>query len=91
MTLLSPKQLCEYDARAFHTDEVWKRWKQIYDEAMTFRKSLKGKPTDEQREQLNANADWIDFCDRTLWHSTSQAKLGLCVCKSCDERRKGTK
>jgi hypothetical protein len=90
-TQYTPKQLCELDAREFLEDDTWKRWKQMYDDAMAFRKTLKGKPTDEQRLQLEANASWIDFCDRVLWHSARQAASGRCVCKTCDERRKGTK
>jgi hypothetical protein len=86
-----PRQLCELDARDFHTEEVWKRWKTMYDEAMAYRKTLKGKPTDEQRLQLEANASWIEFCDRVMWHSPRMASHGRCVCKTCDERRKGTK
>ena len=86
MTQLTARQIGEYDARAFLGEDTWKRWKLMYDEAMAFRKTLKGKPTDEQREQLNANAEWIDFCDRVLWPSVM---LGpRCVCKSCDEKRK---
>lgn len=83
------KQLCELDAREFLEEETWKRWKAMYDECMAFRKTLKGKPTDEQRLQLDMNNGWIDFCDRVLWHSARQAKSNKCVCKSCDERRQG--
>lgn len=83
------KQLCELDAREFLEEETWKRWKAMYDECMAFRKTLKGKPTDEQRLQLDMNNGWIDFCDRVLWHSARQAKSSKCVCKSCDERRQG--
>lgn len=86
---IAPKQLCDLDAREFLEDDVWKRWKALYDEAMAFRKTLKGKPTDEQRAQLDANAEWIDFCDRVLWHSARMAAHNRCVCKTCDERRKG--
>jgi len=90
-TPMSLKQLAELDAREFLEEETWKRWKVLYDEAMAYRKTLKGKPTDEQREQLNANAEWIDFCDRALWHSARLAKTNKCPCKSCDEVRKGKK
>ncbi len=82
------KQLCELDARDFMEEEVWKRWKVLYDEAMAYRKTLKGKPTDEQRLQLEINADWIALCDTVLWHSTRMASSNRCVCRSCDLKRK---
>lgn len=82
------KQLCELDARDFLEEETWKRWKVLYDEAMSYRKTLKGKPTDEQREMLTANAEWIAFCDTTLWHSARMAAYNKCVCRSCDLKRK---
>jgi len=88
MQQYTARQIGELDARAFLEEETWKRWKLMYDECMAFRKTLKGKPTDEQREQLNANAAWIDFCDRVLWHSSSLATYNRCVCKTCDENRK---
>lgn len=88
MTMFTPKQLCEFDVRDFLGEEDWKKWKMAYDDAMAFRKTLKGKPTDEQRLQLQMNAEWIDFCDRVLWHSARQASHGRCVCKTCNERRK---
>ncbi len=84
----SDKQLCELDAREFLEEDNWKRWKVLYDEAMAFRKTLKGKPTDEQRVQLEANADWIAFCDTVLWHSARMASRNRCVCRSCDLKRK---
>lgn len=82
------KQLCELDAREFLEEETWKRWKVLYDEAMGYRKTLKGKPTDEQREMLTANAEWIAFCDTILWHSARMAAYNKCVCRSCDLKRK---
>lgn len=90
-TPIGLKQLAELDAREFLEEETWKRWKVMYDEAMAYRKSLKGKPTDEQRLQLDANAEWIDFCDRVLWHSARLQREKICPCKGCDEARKGKK
>jgi hypothetical protein len=87
MTTIPDRQLCELDARDFLTDEVWKQWKTKYDEAMAYRKTLKGKPTEEQREQLTANAEWIDFCDRTLWHSSKMSTHNRCTCKTCAEKK----
>lgn len=85
---VSIRQLCENDARDFLGDETWKRWKAMYDECMSFRKNLKGKPTEEERLQLQINADWIRFCDTALWHSARQAEYGRCSCASCDKIRK---
>jgi len=82
------KQLCELDARDFLEEETWKRWKVQYDEAMAYRKTLKGKPTDEQRIQLDINNDWIAFCDTVLWHSARMAASDRCVCRTCDLKRK---
>ena len=86
--IYTDKQLCELDAREFLEDETWKRWKALYDECMSYRKTLKGKPTDEQRAQLDANAEWIAFCDTLLFHSVRMAAYNRCVCRSCDFVRK---
>lgn len=80
------RELCELDARDFLEEDTWKRWKQKYDEAMAFRKTLKGKPTDEQRLQLEMNSEWIMFCDTILWHSVRMGPK--CVCRKCDLKRK---
>lgn len=82
------RQLCELDARDWLGEEYWKFWKLEYDNAMAYRKTLKGKPTEEQRVILEINAQTIDFCDRLLWHSARMARDDRCVCKSCDEQRK---
>lgn len=91
MAELSLRQQSELDAKEFLTPEVWNRWKALYDEAMAYRKTLKGKPTDEQRAQLDANAEWISFCDHILWHSARLAAFNRCSCKSCTEKRKKLK
>lgn len=87
-TSVPARQLCENDARSFLGEETWKRWKAEYDTCMSFRKTLKGKPTEEQRAQLQANAEWIQFCDVVLWHSTRLAQSGRCTCAMCDQERK---
>ena len=87
-TPVPTRQLCENDARAFLGEETWKRWKNEYDECMAFRKTLKGKPTDEERMKLQLNAEWIQFCDTALWHSARQAAFDRCTCASCDKKRK---
>jgi hypothetical protein len=84
----SDKELCEFDARDFLGDGTWKRWKLLYDDCMAYRKTLKGQPTDEQREQLAANKAWIEFCDHILWHSFTMARRERCICRACDLKRK---
>lgn len=86
MRKLSSREIAEAHAREFLGDETWKRWKLQYDECMAFRKSLKGKPTDEQRLQLATNAAWITFCDYVLWHSSILAAHGKCECAGCQKK-----
>lgn len=86
-TQIGDKQLCENDARSFLEDSVWKAWKTDYDSLMAFRKTIKGKPTEEQLVTLEMNKIWIAFYDTVLVHSAAMASHGRCVCKSCAERR----
>jgi hypothetical protein len=51
----------EQECRDFLGDETWKRWKTDYDTLMAFRKTLKGKPTPEQRLILEMNNAFISF------------------------------
>ena len=88
-TPIGAKQRCELDARAFLEDDVWRRWKTDYDELMAFRKTIKGKPSDEQMVTLEMNKTWIAFYDTVLWHSAGMTDHGKCVCKSCAEKRQG--
>ena len=87
MTQMSERQIAELDARDFLEEDTWKRWKQMYDECMAYRKTLKGKPTEEQREQLAANNMWIEFCDHILWHSARLAAHNRCRCSKCTQAR----
>lgn len=84
---INNRQRGEIDARTFLGDETWRKWKQDYDELMAFRKSLKGKPTDEQRATLEMNAIWIAHYDTVLWHSAWLAQTDRCACATCDRRR----
>ena len=65
---LTPKQIGEYEAKAFLGEECWVKHKQIYDEMLSYRKSLKGKPTDEQRATLELDRLWIDFYSKVLYN-----------------------
>lgn len=91
-TPLTPRQIGEYDARDFLGEETWKRWKLHYDWCMAYRKTLKGKPTEEQREILTENAEWIEFYGSVLFHSPRLARAnnnpgGLCACTRCGQLR----
>lgn len=50
------------DARVFFGDEEWRRMKTDYDELMRFRKTIKGKPDDATRLQLDLNNQWLARC-----------------------------
>lgn len=86
---LNAKQIGEYERRDFLTDEVWKRWKLEYDRCMAYRKTLKGKPTEEERANIDANAMMIEFYGSVLFHSVVLAQKNLCVCTRCGQRRAG--
>lgn len=81
--MISPKQRGEIESRQFLGDEVWKEWKLDYDQCMAFRKSIKGKPTEEQMALIKMNAAFIDFYNSVLFHSPTLAKWGKCVCQRC--------
>lgn len=83
----SDKQICEADAREFIGDETYLSWLRDYEQLMAFRKTIKGKPTDEQRIQLQMNNEWIAFYDRVLKHSARMAKQYRCICAGCAKTR----
>jgi hypothetical protein len=87
MTMLNAKQIGEFEARDFLGDETWKRWKTDYDNCMAYRKTIKGKPTEEQMVILTMNAAFIEFYGSVLFHSVMKAKTGMCACKRCGQRR----
>jgi hypothetical protein len=84
---LNARQIGEIESRAFLSEEIWKAWKIDYDNCMAYRKTLKGKPTDEQRIQLEINAGSIEFYGSVLFHSVQLAKRNLCSCTKCGQRR----
>jgi len=65
----TPIQLAELRQRSFHTDEVWIKWKQELDLCMSFRKTIKGKPTEEQMYFIEENAWTISFLRKLLFGS----------------------
>jgi len=65
----TPIQLAELRQRSFHTDEVWIKWKQELDLCMSFRKTIKGKPTEEQMFYIEENAWTISFLRKLLFGS----------------------
>lgn len=84
---LNAKQIGEFEARAFLGDEEWKRMKQDYDSCMTYRKTIKGKPDEEQRAMLQMNAAFIEFYGSVLFHSVNLAKRDRCACTRCGQIR----
>lgn len=88
---LSARQVGELEARDFWGDDVWRRWKTDYDNCMAFRKTLKGKPTDEQKAVLEMNNAFIDFYTFILFHSPRLASSGQCDCGRCGKLRSAKK
>ena len=84
---LNAKQIGEFEARAFLGEETWKRWKTDYDNCMAYRKTIKGKPTEEQMVIIKLNAQFIEFYGSVLFHSVSLAQRNMCACTRCGQRR----
>lgn len=70
----------------FHGDD-YKRMKAHYDELMHFRKTVKGKPTLEQRLQLICNNEDIEFYQTVLFHDGNDFRL--CDCRRCQFLKQG--
>lgn len=64
-------ELAEIRQKEFLTPEVWGKWKLDLDGLLAFRKTIKGKPTDEQMFQLELNKVWITFYKRALFGDRS--------------------
>lgn len=82
---ISARERGELESRGLLSDETWIGWKQDYDELMSYRKSIKGKPTAEQRLMLHLNKIFIDFYERLLFHAEMLG--GTCVCARCKDDR----
>ena len=80
---LNMRQVGEFECRAFLGDETWKRWKTDFDSCMAFRKTLKGKPTEEERLILDMNNAFIEFYSSVLFHSTR----ANCDCGKCGKSK----
>lgn len=70
----TPIQLAELRQREFHTDEVWIKWKQELDSLLSFRKTVKGKPTEEQLFILSENNWTISWLKGLLFKTTGNEK-----------------
>ena len=90
MTQLNARQIGELEAREFLGEEFWKACKRDYDECMAYRKTIKGKPTDEQLVVLKMNASFIEFYGSILFHSSRLAQYNRCACTSCGQKRTGS-
>lgn len=84
---MNARQLGEFEAREFLGEDTWKRWKLDFDNCMAYRKTIKGKPTEEQMVLLKMNAHFIEFYGSVLFHSVSLAKRDLCGCTQCGQKR----
>lgn len=58
---LGDTEITEFKGRDFWSDEEWIRMKKLLDSALSFRKSIKGKPTEEQLIDIQINQSIIDF------------------------------
>lgn len=61
MRNITKTEKAELKARWFWGDEDWIVMKQKLDKALAFRKTIKGKPTDEQRIELECAASDVEF------------------------------
>ena len=64
---LTAKQVGELRAREFLGEEEWKRMKADLDSLLSFRKSIKQKPDDAMRLQLDLNNAFISFYNKVLY------------------------
>lgn len=69
--IIKPTELAEIRQREFLTDEWWVKQKQKLDSCLMYRKSIKGKPTEEQMHQLSENAITIQLLKRLLFGERS--------------------
>jgi hypothetical protein len=86
---LNERHIGEFESRDFLGDDVWKSLKRHYDDCMGFRKTIKGKPNDEQLLQLLINACDVEHYDSVLFHSARLATYDRCTCGSCTRKRQG--
>lgn len=64
---ITKTELAELRSRWFWGDEDWIKMKQKLDTCLAYRKSIKGKPTEEQMMEINNNAMDIDFYNKILF------------------------
>ena len=50
----------------FYGEDVYKAWKQDFDELMAFRKTIKGKPDKWQIAEVELNKVFIEFYRNTI-------------------------
>lgn len=70
MRNITDTEKAEYKGRWFWGDVEWIRMKKELDLCLSFRKSIKGKPTDEQMIDIEINKENIEFWKRRcfLYH-----------------------
>lgn len=83
---LTHREIGEFDSREFLGDD-WKRMKTDLDGLLAFRKTIKQKPTYEQRMILDMNQYWINYYNSILFHSPRLASINRCDCHRCGKKR----
>jgi hypothetical protein len=69
---ITAKQRGELWARDFLGEDTWKRWKQDLDYLLAFRKTVKGKPCELQRLQLDLHNGSIKFYNNVLYSGVTK-------------------
>ena len=69
---ITAKQRGELWARDFLGEDVWKAWKQDMDSLLAFRKTIKGKPCELQRLQLDLHNGSISFYNNVLYSGVTK-------------------
>lgn len=65
---LTATQVKELKCREFLGEETWIKWKQDMDSMLEYRKSFKGKPSEDQLVMLETNKHFIRFYNRVLFN-----------------------
>lgn len=69
---ITAKQRGELWARDFLGEDVWKVWKQDLDSLLAYRKTIKGKPCELQKLQLELNDGFIKFYNSVLYSGVTK-------------------
>lgn len=84
---LKPSQIGAFEAREFLGAETWSKWNLEMEQLLAYRKKLKGKPDEYEKVILELHDALLEFYGSVLFHSSSLARRGRCVCTSCAKKR----